>query len=98
MGLSHSNAWPGTASVIIQFKTFLCMLFHGVPWLRRCSPACHIGGLCSMPDQYICYVRGEEALVQVFLGLSRFSPVIIIPSLLRAHLNVHVARTRRTNG
>ena len=40
----------------------------------------------------------EVALGQVFLRVLRYSAVIIIPPLLRTHLHLHVALTRRTKG
>ena len=44
------------------------------------------------------YVVNKVALGQAFLRLPRFTPVNIIAPMLRNHLLLHAALTKRTNG
>lgn len=44
-------------------------------------------------------IRGEKLVLgQVLLQALRFSPLIISPPMLRAHLHLYVLLNRRTNG
>ena len=70
-----------------------------MPWLRRL-----VAGLSPRKpglDPGLVHVRfvvDKVTLGHVFLRLLRFSPVSIIPPLLRTHLHIQFAVIRRTNG
>ena len=47
---------------------------------------------------HIRFVVDRVALIEVLLRALRFFPVVLNPPVLRTHIHVHVAFTRRTNG
>ena len=62
------------------------------------SPASHRRNSGSMSGQYVRFLVDKLALVQVFLGILRVSPVSILPPVLHTHLPLRVALARPTNG
>ena len=79
---------------------------HVIPW-RAVAEAVFAGlsqrrlgfdpGSVHVMCVCVC-VRVRVELGQVFLGVIRFSPVSMIPPMLRTHVHVHVVLTRRTDG
>ena len=77
----------------------LIFIINVVPWLRRLVAGLSLrrSGFCSWPI-HMGFVVNKVALGQAFLRMSRFSPVSIIAPMLRTHLRLDAALTKRTNG